>query len=112
MSKKTKQLNRQLLKTLAVQAIAPLIIGNIPSFSIIAMIFLQYENYYITLGLSCLLGWVAVINPIAAIVIITPYRNRVKELLRIKDNQVSLSKSDDKFNNQSQVPISVTNNVN
>uniref|UniRef100_A0AC35F2U1 Uncharacterized protein n=1 Tax=Panagrolaimus sp. PS1159 TaxID=55785 RepID=A0AC35F2U1_9BILA len=48
------------------------------------MIFFQYENYYVTLGLSCLLGWVAVINPIAATFIITPYRNRVKELLRLK----------------------------
>uniref|UniRef100_A0AC34G1U6 Uncharacterized protein n=1 Tax=Panagrolaimus sp. ES5 TaxID=591445 RepID=A0AC34G1U6_9BILA len=45
------------------------------------MIFFQYENHYVTLGLSCLLGWVAVINPVAATLIITPYRKRVKQLL-------------------------------
>uniref|UniRef100_A0AC35GNS3 Uncharacterized protein n=1 Tax=Panagrolaimus sp. PS1159 TaxID=55785 RepID=A0AC35GNS3_9BILA len=89
MSKRTKQLNKQLLKTLAVQAIGPLVTGNFPMCCTIIMIFLQYENHYVTLGLSCLLGWVAVINPIAATLIIKPYRKRVKELLRFKRGNIT-----------------------
>ena len=111
MSKRTKIMNKQLHRTLTVQvlhfvterlkicinadfqAIGPLVTGNLPICVTIILIFLQYENHYVTLGLSCFFAWIAVINPVAAIFIITPYRMRVKQLLRLKVQPTATSTS-------------------
>uniref|UniRef100_A0A914PBN6 Uncharacterized protein n=1 Tax=Panagrolaimus davidi TaxID=227884 RepID=A0A914PBN6_9BILA len=50
------------------------------------------ENHYISLGCCSLLVWTAIINPIAAMIIITPFRKRIKIMLRIdKSESISIA---------------------
>ena len=52
-------------------------VANGPILILIAMIFLKIENLTVSLILSFPLGWIALVNPLAAMIIITPYRRRL-----------------------------------
>uniref|UniRef100_A0A914R2A4 Uncharacterized protein n=1 Tax=Panagrolaimus davidi TaxID=227884 RepID=A0A914R2A4_9BILA len=92
MSEKTKSLNKQLHLTLIIQAIGPLLSGNLPVLILVSMSLFTLENHYISLGCCSLLVWTAIINPIAAMIIITPFRKRIKIMLRIdKSESISIS---------------------
>uniref|UniRef100_A0AC35FUA9 Uncharacterized protein n=1 Tax=Panagrolaimus sp. PS1159 TaxID=55785 RepID=A0AC35FUA9_9BILA len=90
MSERTKSLNKQLHLTLIIQAIGPLLSGNLPVLILVSMSLFTLENHYISLGCCSLLVWTAIINPIAAMIIITPFRKRIKIMLRI-DKSESIS---------------------
>uniref|UniRef100_A0AC35FJG0 Uncharacterized protein n=1 Tax=Panagrolaimus sp. PS1159 TaxID=55785 RepID=A0AC35FJG0_9BILA len=81
--KQSKILYKQLHWTLIAQAIGPIIVGNLPALCLITMMEIGYENNYISIMLSSTLGWVAVVNPLAAIIIMSPYKKRVKKMLKI-----------------------------
>ena len=55
------------------------------------MTFLKIENEKISIWLSMFLGSVAVINPLAAITIIPPFRHKVKRILKIKTKTTSIA---------------------
>lgn len=65
------------------KAIGPLITGNIPVICLLIMILFNIESPYPLLCCSFLLGWVSCVSPLAALIIITPYRKRVKEMLKL-----------------------------
>uniref|UniRef100_A0A914Q1T8 Uncharacterized protein n=1 Tax=Panagrolaimus davidi TaxID=227884 RepID=A0A914Q1T8_9BILA len=91
MSEKTKSLNKQLHLTLIIQAIGPLLSGNLPVLILVSMSLFTLENHYISLGCCSLLVWTAIINPIAAMIIITPFRKRIKIMLRIDKSESIIS---------------------
>uniref|UniRef100_A0A914R9D0 Uncharacterized protein n=1 Tax=Panagrolaimus davidi TaxID=227884 RepID=A0A914R9D0_9BILA len=111
MSKRTMILNNQLQKTLIVQTIGPFITGNLPCCILVVMNLFSLENHYISLGCCFLLSWASIINPIAAIIIITPYRNKVKQLLRIKNNQIQPTSTNENYevNETDNVPPGTAN---
>lgn len=85
----TKILSKQLNKTLMIQAFSPLVIGNIPMIFLIFSCIFNVGNSTIPLYLSFFLGWVSIVNPIAAITIITPYRQRIKQIIWRQDTTIS-----------------------
>uniref|UniRef100_A0A914P7E0 G protein-coupled receptor n=1 Tax=Panagrolaimus davidi TaxID=227884 RepID=A0A914P7E0_9BILA len=78
--KDSKIYGKQLHKTLIIQAIGPLLVANVPILSLIAMLFLKVENVVLSLVFSFFLGWIPIVNPLAAMLIITPYRTKIKNI--------------------------------
>ena len=52
------------------------------------------ENNYVSLGCCFLLAWVSVINPVAAMCIIGPYRQRIKQIFGYKGATVRTTSGD------------------
>uniref|UniRef100_A0AC35FC57 G-protein coupled receptors family 1 profile domain-containing protein n=1 Tax=Panagrolaimus sp. PS1159 TaxID=55785 RepID=A0AC35FC57_9BILA len=82
--KQTKIPNKQLHRTLIAQAFGPLIVGNGPIFLLIVMIFVGIENNNASIALSSMFGYVGVVNPLAALIIISPYRNHITQIFKIR----------------------------
>uniref|UniRef100_A0A914P9G2 Uncharacterized protein n=1 Tax=Panagrolaimus davidi TaxID=227884 RepID=A0A914P9G2_9BILA len=89
MSEKTMILNKQLQQTLVIQSIAPFFTANVPVFILVSMCLFTLENHYVSLGCCSLLSWASVINPVAAIMIIKPFRKRVEAILGRKQQPQS-----------------------
>ena len=53
------------------------------------MLLLKAERFEITLILSLFLGWMPISNPLAAILIIKPYRRKVKAMLGFKNTSTN-----------------------
>uniref|UniRef100_A0A914QR21 Uncharacterized protein n=1 Tax=Panagrolaimus davidi TaxID=227884 RepID=A0A914QR21_9BILA len=65
-------------------AFGPLIVGNGPIFLLIVMIFVGIENSNASIVLSSMFGYVGVVNPLAALIIIAPYRNHITQIFKIR----------------------------
>uniref|UniRef100_A0AC35G285 Uncharacterized protein n=1 Tax=Panagrolaimus sp. PS1159 TaxID=55785 RepID=A0AC35G285_9BILA len=87
MFEKTKLINRQVHRTLIIQAILPFTIGQLPVIVLFILIFTKTENNYLTIICSGIMAWVPLVNPIAAIFIIGPYRKRIFSWIKFKQQQ-------------------------
>uniref|UniRef100_A0AC35F4U4 Carboxylesterase type B domain-containing protein n=1 Tax=Panagrolaimus sp. PS1159 TaxID=55785 RepID=A0AC35F4U4_9BILA len=73
MSPKTKLMNKQVHRTLIIQAIGPFITCQI----ILTLAFPKIENNNITVICSIFFAYIPILNPFAAMIIISTYRKRI-----------------------------------
>uniref|UniRef100_A0A914QWV9 Uncharacterized protein n=1 Tax=Panagrolaimus davidi TaxID=227884 RepID=A0A914QWV9_9BILA len=72
-------------------AILPFTVGQLPVIVLFILIFTKTENNNLTIIFSGIMAWVPLVNPIAAIFIIGPYRKRIFSWIKFKQQQSVLS---------------------
>ena len=85
---KTRLLQKQLQYTLFIQTLGPLITGTIPGMALFVLSFMRFQNETICLITSNSFIWITVVKPLAAIILIKPYRMEIlKKFKMVHDSQ-------------------------